>query len=81
VTRNAKGLDDDIPTPLYEQLAAILRAQIESGELAGRIPSIRHLAQEYEVAMGTANKALGMLKDEGLVVMRVGRGGYVAKRP
>jgi len=81
VTRNAKGLDDDIPTPLYEQLAAILRAQIQSGELSGRIPSIRHLAQEYEVAMGTANRAVSMLRDEGLVVMRVGRGGYAVKRP
>ena len=42
-------IDHDGETPIYLQLAAILRAQIASGELApGRpIPSEKSLMQQY----------------------------------
>ena len=45
--------------PLYEQLAAILRRQIASGELAaGRpIPSEQALMDSYGVSRGTAAHA------------------------
>ncbi|HTZ23822.1 MAG TPA: winged helix-turn-helix domain-containing protein [Streptosporangiaceae bacterium] len=44
--------------------------QIESGELqpGDRVPSIRSLAQEYEVATTTAQKVVEALRDEGLIV-------------
>ena len=70
-------LDPDKPTPLYRQLAAILRGQIERGELTGRVPSIKTLAQTHGVAMGTAERALTLLRDEGVVVMVNGRGAFV----
>ena len=70
-------LDPDKPTPLYQQLAAILRGRIERGELTGRVPSIKTLAQTYGVAMGTAERALTLLRDEGVVVMVIGRGAFV----
>ena len=43
------SLDHDSPVSLYEQLAAVLRGQIERGELTGRVPSVKSLAQQYEV--------------------------------
>ena len=73
-------LDPDKPVPLYQQLAAILRGQIEHGELTGRVPSIKTLAQTYGVAMGTAERALTLLRDEGLIVMVIGRGAFVSPR-
>jgi GntR family transcriptional regulator len=63
------------PVPPYRQLAALLRAQIQSGELAPgtQLPTILQLAAKYEVATITVRKAITLLKDEGLVV---GVGGY-----
>lgn len=73
------ALDPDVPTPLYVQLANILRGQIERGELTGRVPSIKTLAQEYGVAMGTAERALVLLRDEGTITVQVGRGAFVTR--
>lgn len=71
-------LDRESPVDLHEQLASLLRKQISTGKLTGRIPSIKHLAQEHEVSTGTVERALATLKAENLVVPRVGRGFFVA---
>ncbi len=72
-------IDREGARPLYQQLAAILRAKIEAGEFApGRaIPSENRLMQEYEVARDTARKAIAILADEGLVEIVRGRGVFV----
>ena len=72
-------IDHEGPTPLYRQLAEILRGQIEAGELApGRsIPSEAVLTRRYGVARGTARKAVGVLRDAGLVSFVFGRGTFV----
>ncbi len=76
------SIDHEGDVPVYVQLADILRARIESGELAPRrpIPSKRTLMQEYGVAGGTIDKAIGILRDEGLVRTVTGRGIYVVDR-
>jgi GntR family transcriptional regulator len=63
------------------QLAALLRAQIESGELApgARVPSTNTLAQEYEMSTVTVRKALRALKAEGLTVATPGYGTFVKR--
>jgi DNA-binding GntR family transcriptional regulator len=71
-------IDPNRPVPLHEQLAGLLRGRISSGELTGRIPSIKHLAQEYGLSHRTVERALRTLKDEGLVVSLLGRGYFVA---
>ena len=71
------GIDHDAATPLYLQLAAILRGQIERGELTSRVPSLKTLSQEHGVSHVTAEKALAVLKAEGIVRSVVGRGTYV----
>jgi GntR family transcriptional regulator len=64
---------------VYQQLATILRARIESGDLAPNrpIPSETALQQEHGVARGTARRAVAILRDEGLVVTVQGRGTFV----
>ena len=75
-------VDHDGKTPLYLQIAAILRGQIERGEIApGRpVPSETQLMGRYEVARLTARKAVRVLADEGLVEVVPGRGAYVTGR-
>ena len=63
------------------QLAAILRAAIEHGDLARDrpLPSYATLMQEHDVARGTAAKAVQVLVGEGLVKIVPGRGAYVTR--
>jgi DNA-binding GntR family transcriptional regulator len=73
------SLDRDSPEALYVQLAAVLRGQIERGELTGRVPSAKSLAQQWEVAQGTAERSLALLRDEGLIASAMGRGHFVVR--
>jgi DNA-binding GntR family transcriptional regulator len=70
------------PVPPYRQLAAILRGQIESGELAPgqQLPSVVKLAEDYEIAVPTVRKAISLLKAEGLVTGVAGYGTFVAEK-
>jgi DNA-binding GntR family transcriptional regulator len=58
------------PEAPWRQIAAIFRARIESGELppGARLPSIRSISQEYQVAATTAQKVIEGLRGEDLVV-------------
>jgi len=69
------------PVAPWRQIAQIYRDKIESGELqAGdRVPSIRTLAQDYDVATTTAQKVIEALRDEGLIVTSP-MGAFVAER-
>lgn len=73
-------IDPDAPGGFpYQQVAAELRRRIRTGEISQRIPSKMKLADELGVAVGTVERALGVLKDEGLVVTEPGRGTFVQK--
>jgi GntR family transcriptional regulator len=67
------------PAPLYTQLADILRRMIESGELQPRsaLPSESYLQQEHGVSRGTVRMAIGVLREEGLVITIGARGTFV----
>ena len=75
-------VDHEGKTPVYQQIADILREAIESGEIApGRpVPSESQLMQRYGVARLTARKAVRVLAGEGLVEVVPGRGAYVTER-
>jgi len=66
-------------TPVYVQVAEILRSRIESGELLPDrpVPSESQLQQELGIARGTARKAIVLLREQGLVITVRGRGSYV----
>ncbi len=75
-------IDHDAGQPVWLQLAAILRGQIERGDIApGKLlPSIRTLMQTYEVSDGTVKRAVAKLRAEGLVETVIGRGVYVRQQ-
>jgi len=72
-------VDPQSATPVYVQVADILRARIESGQLLPDrpVPSESQLEQEFGIARGTARKAIAVLREQGLVVTVKGRGSYV----
>jgi GntR family transcriptional regulator len=74
-------IDHDGMRAPYLQLADILRKRITSGEIppGRRIPSQTELEQAFGLSRNTIKKALGILKDEGLVETAPGRGLFVAK--
>lgn len=80
--RHRVTIDHEAPQPVYQQIAAILRARIESGELVPDrpVPSESTLMQTYGVARETARKAVRVLVAEGLVYVVQGRGAYVTSR-
>jgi GntR family transcriptional regulator len=63
-------IDRGSPVAPWRQIHALLRAQIESGELApgDAVPSLVTISQTYGVATTTARKVLAALREEGLVV-------------
>jgi GntR family transcriptional regulator len=72
-------IDYDSATPVYRQVAAILRERIEDGtyQPGRRLPSINGLVQEFGVAQLTARKALRVLVDDGAATMTPGMGTFV----
>jgi DNA-binding GntR family transcriptional regulator len=68
--------------PIYRQLADILRAQIEAGELppGGLVPSEQQLMGQHGIARDTVRAAIKVLRDEGLVVTAPGKGTFVRRR-
>lgn len=76
-------IDDNDPTPRYAQIADDLRRSVARGDLAAgqRLPSARNLAKQYEVSLVTTQKALDLLKSEGVLVGYATRGTFVAADP
>lgn len=74
------AIDRRDATPLYLQLAAALREQIKSGELArdDLLPSESYLQQEHGLSRVTVRKAVSVLRDEGVVYTIQARGTFVA---
>src|SRR5260370_1202330 len=54
--------------------------QMRSGELTGGVPSVKPLSKEHGVSHIAAEKALDVLKREGLVRTAIGKGTYVIDR-
>ena len=66
-------------TPPYLQVVRSLRDRIVSGELADgdRIPSVRQLADDWQISQATAMKAVAALRADGLVESVTGVGTVV----
>ena len=63
----------------YQQVAAQLREQIASGVLGPRLPSAMDLAEQMGVAPNTVQRAMRVLREEGLVYSVPGRGTFVTE--
>ena len=77
------SIDRDDSLQLHEQVAAEIRRAIADGEAGPgeRLPPARDLAAVLGVNRNTALRALRMLRDEGLLEFRRGRGVTVAGTP
>ena len=66
-------------TFLYEQLAADLSQAIHQGiySIDERLPSLRHISEQYEVSLATAIQAYQNLEQDGLIESRPRSGYYV----
>lgn len=61
-----------------EQTAASIRARLDTMQPGEALPSVREMAAAYGVSAATVQKALRVLKAEGLVVARQGWGTFKA---
>lgn len=77
------AIDPRSHTPVYVQLADLLRQQIESGELApgSTLASEARLSQEYGIGRDAVRMAIALLRSEGLVDTRRGHGTRVREAP
>ncbi|MEH0972380.1 GntR family transcriptional regulator [Micromonospora sp. CPCC 205546] len=70
-------------TPVYVQLADLLRRRIESGELppGSELESEARLSQEYGIGRDAVRRAIAVLRSEGLVSTTRGHATRVRERP
>ncbi|MEV5554357.1 winged helix-turn-helix domain-containing protein [Nonomuraea wenchangensis] len=66
--------------PGYLQIADDLRTQIRGGSLAPGtpLPSTAQLAEQYDASLSVVKMAVGILRNEGLVIGQQGKGVFVA---
>jgi GntR family transcriptional regulator len=76
-------VDRSESTAVFEQVAAEIRRAILDGEArpGERLPPAKDLAAELGVNANTVLRALRLLRDEGLLEFRRGRGVSVAGTP
>ncbi|TDE08233.1 GntR family transcriptional regulator [Jiangella asiatica] len=72
-------LNPGSPEPLFAQLAAAVRGALARGELrAGeRLPAARELADSLGLNVHTVLHGFQLLRDEGLLELRRGRGAVI----
>lgn len=67
----------------YQRVAELIREEIRTGTLPvnKKLPGNRGIAEKYGVALGTAQKALGLLQDEGWLIATPSVGVFVNELP
>jgi GntR family transcriptional regulator len=72
-------IDPTARIPPYKQLAEIIRERINSGRYSkgSRLPSEAEFMEEFEIGRNTARRAVGELREAGLVETVRTRGSYV----
>ncbi len=75
-------VDPGSDTPLFEQISDAIRLQVANGTLVARakLPAARDLADQLGVNIHTVLKAYQMLRNEGLVELRRGRGAMLTEK-
>ena len=73
-------VDPESPRPLYDQVAASIRADLLAGVLApgDRLPAARDVATALRINQHTVLHAYQGLRDEGLIDLRRGRGAVIS---
>lgn len=68
--------------PIYVQIVADIRSQIEDGRLrpGARLPTVAELRAIYDCSTTAVRNAMLVLRSDGLIEGRQGKGVYVARR-
>jgi len=74
-------INENSPVHGYVQLADQLREKIQSGTYAdtGRLPSLKKLIDQSGLSLSTVQRAVELLKKEGVVYGVRGRGVFIGK--
>ena len=83
VTMRSVKLDRNDAMPLHEQVAAEIRRDIANGDVrpGQRLPPARDMAAVLGVHPNTVLRALRVLRDDGVLEFRRGRGVTVSGEP
>lgn len=75
-------ISNSSPIPIYEQIKNSIIEQIMNGELQSdeALPSIRALSQDIKISIMTIKKAYDELEKEGYILVRQGKGTFVAPK-
>ncbi|WP_082914518.1 GntR family transcriptional regulator [Microbacterium sp. H83] len=73
-------VDTESARPLYDQVAASIRADLLAGALSpgDRLPAARDVAAALQINQHTVLHAYQRLRDEGLIELRRGRGAVIS---
>jgi len=76
----ARPVDPLADKHAYLQVADDVERRISDGEITVKLPGERELAEQYGVAYTTVRRAMGVLRDRGVIITRQGRGTFVNPR-
>ncbi len=74
-------IDSEMETSIYQQIAHDIRRSIAIGSIrkGEQIPSVREVAIQLNVNPNTVLRAYKVLEEEGLIVMKTGKGTFLVK--
>jgi len=74
------AIDNNDPRPVYLQIAAAIKEQIQQGLLkpGDELPSVRELARDLDINLHTARHAYQLLREQGVVLLRLGSRARIA---
>ena len=75
------SINDQDPRPVYVQIINQIKEQVQRGSLKSgdELPSVRELAASLGINMHTVRRAYVVLRDQKLLVFRLGQQARVAK--
>jgi GntR family transcriptional regulator len=75
-------LNEKDPRPLYLQIAAQVKDQVQRGDLqpGNELPSVRDLANSLGINLHTVRNAYIRLREQGVIDLRLGRRARVARK-
>ncbi|MCK9356023.1 MAG: GntR family transcriptional regulator [Dehalococcoidia bacterium] len=76
------AIDNRDPRPLYLQIAAQVKEQVQRGDLqpGDELPPVRELADSLGINLHTVRSAYIRLRDQGVIDLRLGRRARIARR-
>jgi GntR family transcriptional regulator len=76
------SINENDSRPIYQQLAGQVREQVSKGNLkpGDTLPSVRELSDSLGVNMHTVRRAYLLLRDQGIIDLRLGRKARISMR-